>query len=116
EIFRKRERGAVQAFDLRVGRLDDVVFIRGMCATAVAQAEMAGRQAEGRAGEHEAGPGPGVARPEQRLNTMTAVNGGLSLDESRVSGRAGGIITASHVDLDIAVTTFGQVPLQGGQG
>src|SRR5438132_439874 len=44
QIFRKREHRSIDSLDLRICRLDHVVFIRRMCAAPVAQPEMAGRQ------------------------------------------------------------------------
>src|SRR5438093_13437058 len=74
KIFHEREHGAVEPLNLRVRRVDDVVFVRSMGATAVAEAEMAGWQAGRFAGEHVAGPGTRIARPEQRINPMAPVN------------------------------------------
>src|SRR2546425_6517814 len=87
-----------------------------MRSAAVAQAEMAGGQAQGCAGKHEARPGTGVAGPENGLDAMTAINRPLRLDKPCVSWRAGRVIAARHADFDISVTTLGQVPLQRGQG
>src|SRR5437867_6092949 len=74
QVFGEGKHGAVHALDLRIGRFDHIVFIRGVGAAAVAQAEMAGGQAQRRSREHEARPGAGIARPEQGLDMMMAIN------------------------------------------
>src|SRR5436309_12712792 len=45
-VFHEREHGAIDPLDFRVRRFDHVVFVRSMGAAAVAEAEMAGWQAE----------------------------------------------------------------------
>src|SRR5947207_949890 len=81
EVFGEREHGAVQTLDLRIGGLDDIIFVRSMGAAPVAQPEMAGRELERFAGEQIAGPGTGHSRPEQRINPMTAVHRDLGPDQ-----------------------------------
>src|SRR5881396_1852855 len=55
EVFGEREHRAVQTVDLRIGGLDDIIFVRSMGAAPVAQPEMAGRELERFAGEQIAG-------------------------------------------------------------
>src|SRR6267378_4610579 len=55
-------RCAVQALHLWVGGFDYVVFVGGVGAASVAQAEVAGGEVERFAGEDVARPGAGVAR------------------------------------------------------
>src|SRR6266487_569202 len=73
QIFRKRKRGAVEAFDLRIGRLDDVILVRRMRATAMAESEMSCRQSQRFANEHKARPRAGTARPKHRLDSRSLI-------------------------------------------
>src|SRR6266852_5971214 len=66
--------GAVHALELRVFRLDDVIFVRSVRAAAVAEAEVTCRQAQPLTGEYVARPGAGVARQNHRVNSASAVH------------------------------------------
>src|SRR5215472_7432476 len=67
KIFDLREYGAVETLHLGVGRFDDEIFVRGMGAVPVSEAEVAGGEAERIAGEDAPGPRAGQARPEYGL-------------------------------------------------
>src|SRR5688572_658806 len=57
-------RRLVEAGDGGIAAFDEEIFVRGVGAAAMAQAELAGGLAQGIAGEDEAGPGAGAARAE----------------------------------------------------
>jgi hypothetical protein len=56
QILHERRDCTIQSLYLGIGRLDQIVLIRRMRARAVSQAEMPGRQIQGRVGEHVSGP------------------------------------------------------------
>src|SRR5438874_2834905 len=68
EVIDERAHGRIEAGNLRIAALDQVVLVRRVRAAAVAEAEVARGQLQGRAGEDVPGPRPGVARPEQRID------------------------------------------------
>src|ERR1043166_7400202 len=64
---------AVEPRDLRIGRLDDVILVRGVGAAPMAEPEDAGRQLERLAGERHPWPRAGPPRPEEGLHTPPAL-------------------------------------------
>src|SRR3989442_14027101 len=89
--------GAVDALDLRVRRLDEVVLVRGVGAAAVAESEVTRGEPQRIAREHVARPGAGVARQENRVDPGASVHRILHLDERRAGGGAGGAVGAGPV-------------------
>ena len=86
-----------------------------MRAAAVAEAEVAGGEAQRVAGEDVAGPGAGVARPEDRLDLRTPIDGQLGADQRGVGRRARGIVTAAHAHVDVGVAALDEVLLERGE-
>src|SRR5882762_5513262 len=108
-------RCAVQALDLRVGGFDYVVFVGSVGAAAVAEAKVAGGEAEWVAGEDVAGPRAGVARQEHGIDAVTAIDGVGDANHFGVGRRAGGIVPAAHLYFDIGKTFFGKMRFQRGE-
>src|SRR6516165_12243459 len=102
QVFHERCDRAIQPLHLRVGRLDEVVLVGRMRAGAVSHAEVARGQAERCVGEHAPRPGPGRARPQQRIDTELPVRPELCLYEAAVRIRLGRVVAAAHVGLDVA--------------
>src|SRR5712692_6258406 len=115
QVINEGAHGAVHALHLRVFRLDDVVFVRSVRAAAVAEAEVTCRQAQRLTGEYVARPGPGVARQNHRVNSAATIDCGLCPNYRGVSGRARGIIAATHMDFNIAETLLREVRLERGE-
>lgn len=115
QVINEGAHGAVHALKLRVFRFDDVVFVRSVCAAAVAEAEVTCRQVQRLTGEYVARPGPGAARQNHRVNSASAIHCGLCPNYRGVSGRAGGIIAATHMDFNIAETPLREVRLERGE-
>src|SRR5713101_7237643 len=115
QVINEGAHGAVHALELRVFRLDDVVFIRSVRAATVAEAEVTCRQVQRLTGEYVTRPGAGVARQNHRVNSPSAIDCGLCPNHRGVSGRAGGIIAATHMDFNIAETPLREVRLERGE-
>ena len=78
----------------------------------MAQPEVARGQLQRLTGEDVAGPGARVARQQNRLDARAPVHGLLRPDHHRVARRAGGIVAARHVDLDVSKPALGEVRLE----
>src|SRR2546427_10605235 len=87
QVFGEGEDCAVEALDFRVRGFDHVVFVRRMCAAAVAETEMAGGQAQRFASENISGPGTGIPRPHDGIDAMALVNGDLRANQRSVGRR-----------------------------
>src|SRR4029079_11081282 len=74
-------RRAVDALELGVRRLDEVVLVGGVGSAAVAQAEVARAEREGSVVKEVAGPRSAEARPEDGLDPAAAVGGHLGADD-----------------------------------
>src|SRR5437870_4498478 len=116
QIFDVRAHGAVDALDFRRRRLDDVVLVGRVRAAAVAPSEVARGEPQRITGEHIARPGAGIARQDDRVDPGAAVHRLLRPDDHGIGGRAGGIVAARHVDLDVPESPLRQVRLERGQG
>src|SRR5437899_11916503 len=115
EVFDVGADGAVDALDLRVARLDDVVLVGSVGAAAVAEAEVARGEAQGVAGEDVAGPGASETRKNDRIDAVLAIDGDRGLDDGGVGGRAGGVVAAGHVDFDVAEAALGEMGFERGE-
>src|SRR5881296_2060644 len=102
KVFHKRECCAVHAFDLRVRRFDNVIFVRSMSAAAMAKTKVAGGELQRRAGEHVARPGTCAARPEQGIDSMPPANRTLCANEYRVGWCRGWVVPAGHAHFDVS--------------
>src|SRR5437763_16752603 len=114
QILHERHHRAVEALHLWVGRLDHVVLVGRVRATAVAEAEVAGGELERRVGEGVAGIRAGVARPEHRIDAGALEHRDLRLDQRRARRGAGWIVAAGDVDFDVAEAALGEMRFQCG--
>jgi hypothetical protein len=101
QILHLRAYSAVESAHLGVGCLDDDVFVPERGLRCYAQAEVARRQIQRFAGKHVAGPRSSEPRPENWIDSVPPVYGGLRLNQRRIPRRRHGIVTAAHVDFDI---------------
>src|SRR5258705_11757585 len=88
EVFDKGEHSSIHPLDLWVGRFDDIILVWGVRSTPVAEAKVSRGQAQRLASENESRPGAGVARPEDRIDSRTAIDRQLGFDEIRIARRA----------------------------
>src|SRR6266849_11179485 len=95
QVINEGAHGAVHALELRVLRLDDVVFVRSVRAASMAEPEVARGQAQRLAGEYVAWPGPGAARQNDRLQPAPTVHCNLCADNRRVGRCARWIVPAA---------------------
>src|SRR5262245_9706877 len=107
-----RPHGAVDALYLRIRRFDKKVLVRRGLSTAVTKSEVSGRKAQRRSGEDIPGPRTSISWHEQRIDVVAPVNRLLRADEYRVTGSRCRIVTARHVDIDIAETALGEMRFQ----
>ena len=103
--------GAVDALDLRILRIDKIVFIRRVCSIAMAKTELDRRQLQRFAGEHISRPGAGIARPNNRINTIPFIHRGFGADRQGIGRSTRGVVTTGHVHLNISEPAFCQVCL-----
>src|SRR5262249_17689668 len=68
--------------------------------------EMSGRQSQRRAGESVPSQGAGIARQDERINTVPAIHRLLCLDKTSVGGRGGWVVTACHIYVDVTEAAF----------
>src|SRR5262245_18351186 len=68
--------------------------------------DMSGRQAQRRAAENVARPRAGIARDDERIDTVTAVHRLLCPDQTSVGGRGGWVVTARHIYVDVTEAAF----------
>src|SRR5579872_5472961 len=116
QVFHERGDGTVESAHLGVGRLDQVVLIRGMRTGPVSESEMTGGQAKRRIGEDVSGPGARRARPQLRIEAELAIGRQLGLDEPAGGIGLGWVVAAAHVDFDVAEAVFGEMGLELGEG
>src|SRR5437588_7925280 len=75
----------------------------------MSEAEMAGGQSQWIASKHEPRPRTRKARKHNWIDSRALVHGLRCTNDSRIGRCAGGIVSASHVHLDVAVAMFCQV-------
>src|SRR4051812_35333279 len=85
-----------------------------MCAAAVPGPEVTARQAHRGTCENITRPGAGEPRREADGQAFRFVDRDRSLDEGRILIGLSWVVAAGHLDLDITVSTLGQVGLQLG--
>src|SRR5262245_27225521 len=76
---------------------------------------MSGAQTERRIGEDIPWPRASESREQDWIDPVIFVNCFLGLDDWRIGRRRRGIVAAGHVNVDVAVTVFGKMRLQGGE-
>src|SRR3546814_13539611 len=89
EKFGETHRRVDQPRDLRIGRIDQKIFVGGVCARSVADAEMRGGDRHGRRGEGRAWPAPRRPRVEARRHTQLLVGREFAAAEAAVLGHPG---------------------------
>src|SRR5947199_9558351 len=107
EIFDERHYRAIESLYFRVRRFDDVIFVRRMCAGAVTEPEMSGRELERFAGKDISWIRAGVAWPQQRIDSEFLVRRGLRGYERGIGGCARWIVTARHVHFNVPEAALG---------
>ena len=112
QVLDKRSGRAIDARNLRVGRLDDVVLVGRVRTRAMSHTKMSRRQAERQIGEDVAWPRTSRARPHHGIFSQLLVGCHLSLDKLGIGRRLVGIIAAAHVDLDVAEALLREIVLQ----
>src|SRR5579872_117247 len=115
EILDLRTHGAVESLNFGVGRFDDQVLVRSMRTVTVSKSKVTGRELQRLTSKDISGPGAGESRPEDWLNSVTAIEGSLRLNERRVLRRGGRIVASRHIHFDVAEPAFGEVRFNGRQ-
>src|SRR5258708_39242972 len=110
-----REGGAVHAPELGAFRLDEIILVRSVHTTAMAEPEVSRGQAQRLAGEHVSGPRACEARQKHRVDSVTAIDSGRRADHSRIGRRARGIVSAAHARFNISESFLGEVGLHRGE-
>src|SRR2546425_10718239 len=103
--------GAIDALNLRILRVDQIVLIRRVCSVAVPKPELDGRQFQGFTGEHISWPGTSIARPDDRINTISLVDRGFDADWQRIRLSACRVVATGPVHLDRPEPALRQVRL-----
>src|SRR3954451_17383834 len=107
-----RANGAIYSLHLRITGLDDVILIWGVRSAAVPETEVTGRKMQWLSSENVSGPRTCKTGKHDRIDAGALVHRLGCANDSRIRRRAGGIVPAGHVDLDIAKTMAGQMRFQ----
>src|SRR5246127_3116462 len=115
QVLDERSHSAVHSLHPFVLRFDDVILVGRVGSTAVTEPEMAGSEVQGFVGEHVTGPRTCAAREHDGIDVVAPVDSGLGANEPGVGRSAVGIVSARHVDFDVAETMLGQMSFQSGK-
>src|SRR5438270_8444922 len=109
-----RPHRAIYSLHLRITGLDHVILIGRMRSAAVTETEVTGRQMQWLASENISRPRTCKPGKHDGINAGVLVHRLRRANDSRIRRRAGGIVSAGHVHLDIAETMVSQMCFQLG--
>src|SRR3954447_16117013 len=107
-----RANGAVHSLHFRIARLDHVILIGGVRSAAVPETEVTSRKTQWLSRENVSRPGTRKSGKHDGINAGALVHRSRRANDPRIRRRAGRIVPAGHVDLDVTKPMVNQMRFQ----